>query len=531
MHELLGKHWDVVVVGAGMGGAVVGYELAKSGKSVLFLEKGMPATKGANSDQTSNLLEDPVQRMKSGYWPDKITRSNGNSEDGEFFIPLGCGPGGSTRLYASQLERFLPIDFAPPIGGVETKNVNFINDGWPIKYSEFLENYRKAEKLFKVSGTQDELNLDPQLNLGIPQRLGGLDEKIFCSLVKAGLHPFRAHIACSFVEGCNGCGGRVCKKSCKNDAEKIALTPALKLHGSAILYECEVDKLNFEDGAIKSLDFSHENKSYKVNGKIFILAAGALNSPLILFRSGQNFSYDGLANSSGMVGRNLMWHASDFFAVRSKNKASYLPGALKALSINDFYLYKNQKLGTIQSVGVPVDYGYVQSYLVNRVQKLPKKYGRLIPKSLIKISAHLGATYFRNSSVFATIVEDFPYYENRVIFNKELPYKIIFNYNNSKELNIRSHELYKNIKKVLEGDYQVIKLSRGMNINYGHACGTLRFGRDPKTSVLNQYNRAHDVSNLYVVDASFFPTSGGTNPSLTIAANALRVADYINSTQ
>ena len=83
---------------------------------------------------------------------------------------------------------------------------------------------------------------------------------------------------------------------------------------------------------------------------------------------------------------------------------------------------------------------------------------------------------------------------------------------------------------MLEGDYQVIKLSRGMNINYGHACGTLRFGHDPKTSVLNQFNRAHDVSNLYVVDASFFPTSGGTNPSLTIAANALRVADYINST-
>lgn len=83
---------------------------------------------------------------------------------------------------------------------------------------------------------------------------------------------------------------------------------------------------------------------------------------------------------------------------------------------------------------------------------------------------------------------------------------------------------------MLAGDYQAIKLSRGININYSHACDTLRFGHNPKTSASNHYNQAHDVSNLYVIDASFFPASVGTNPSLTIAANALRVADYINST-
>ena len=80
----------------------------------------------------------------------------------------------------------------------------------------------------------------------------------------------------------------------------------------------------------------------------------------------------------------------------------------------------------------------------------------------------------------------------------------------------------------LKSKYKTIRLSGKNNINFGHACGTCRFGSDPTKSVLNEKNRAHDLDNLYITDASFFPSSGGTNPSLTIAANAIRVAEEIN---
>jgi choline dehydrogenase-like flavoprotein len=530
MQNILNKKWDVVVVGAGMGGSLAGYELAKSGKSILFLEKGIQSDKKLTEKKSVNLLDDPVERMQSGFWPDKIYREGDGGGTHDFFIPLGCGAGGSTKLYASQLERFHLSDFLPLPANSKIENANFLIDGWPINYHDFSEYYRRAEKLFSVSGTQDKLNFDAELFLNPPQKIGELDEKIFNTLASSGLHPYRAHVACSYVKDCNGCGGIICNKNCKNDAEKVALSPALALPNTEILFRCEVERLNIENGTITSLNCIYKGMPIHINAKLVILAAGALSSPLILFRSGNDFFNNGLANASGMVGRNLMWHASDFFAVKAKDNICNSSGVLKSTSINDFYLYKNIKLGAIQSVGVPVDYEYVYSYLFNRVQKLSKNYSKIVPKYFLKLTARVAANYFKNSSIFATIVEDFPYFDNRIIFNKDKPFKIQFKYNYSDELRLRSHNLYRNIKTVLQDEYHVIKLSRGNNINFGHACGTLRFGNDPKTSVLNQYNRAHDVSNLYVVDASFFPTSGGTNPSLTIAANALRVADYINST-
>jgi choline dehydrogenase-like flavoprotein len=86
----------------------------------------------------------------------------------------------------------------------------------------------------------------------------------------------------------------------------------------------------------------------------------------------------------------------------------------------------------------------------------------------------------------------------------------------------------KKIANTLKSKYKTILLTGKNNINFGHACGTCRFGFDPAVSVLNENNHAHDVENLYITDASFFPSSGGTNPSLTIAANAIRVAEEIN---
>jgi choline dehydrogenase-like flavoprotein len=129
--------------------------------------------------------------------------------------------------------------------------------------------------------------------------------------------------------------------------------------------------------------------------------------------------------------------------------------------------------------------------------------------------------------VFASILEDLPYPENRVVPDPKALNGMRFEYRYPDELRERTRLYRKQLARKLAPNHRILVLTGANNINFGHGCGTCRFGDDPKTSVLDRDNRAHDVANLFVVDASFFPSSGGTNPSLTIAANALRVAEAI----
>jgi choline dehydrogenase-like flavoprotein len=144
--------------------------------------------------------------------------------------------------------------------------------------------------------------------------------------------------------------------------------------------------------------------------------------------------------------------------------------------------------------------------------------------AIIAYSASLFARYFK---LYTTIIEDLPYWENRVFYDPNAKNNMRFNYNYSNELSVRTQVFRKKIKDTLRRKFITFFITGKNNINFGHPSGTCRFGNDPKTSVLNKYKRCHDIENLYVVDASFFPSSSGTNPSLTIAANALRIAPYI----
>ena len=135
----------------------------------------------------------------------------------------------------------------------------------------------------------------------------------------------------------------------------------------------------------------------------------------------------------------------------------------------------------------------------------------------------------RSATLMATIVEDLPYPDNRVVLDANSSNGMRFEYRYPEELHARSQRFQRRLVEVLSPKMETLIVPLGRNnINFGHVCGTCRFGDDPRTSVLDASNRAHDLDNLYVVDASFFPSSGATNPSLTIAANALRVGEIID---
>lgn len=519
--------WDAVIVGTGMGGATLGAALAKQGHKVLFVEKGhFLFGDHDRGDGSQAILDDnsPGERLRTGWWPIKI-EGESSGENLSLFAPLGCGTGGTTSLYAAQLERLSPLDFdcGKTHGDVPGAS---IPERWPISFEDFAPYYRQAETLYEVCGTEDPLQPDPEAELREPPKLSDRDAHLFESFEALGLHPFRAHVGCRFIEGCTECGGSLCPRGCKSDAGRISLMPALTQHGAKILSNCEVVKLEADAERVTGVRCRQGDQELLLRGKVVVVAANAYMTPALLLKSTSEHWPEGLANRSGLVGRYLMMHTSDFIAIRAGKKLSH-EGPKKALALNDFYTDAGNKLGTLQSVGIQVNPGYVLYHLRNRADREKTWYLRL-GRPLFRPIAYIAAAFYKSSSVFASIVEDLPYAHNRIRLDPESENGMAFEYHYADELLERNRLFRKCLSRTIGKSHSVQVLNTDDNLNFGHVCGTCRFGDDPDESVLDRNNRAHDVENLYVVDASFFPTSGGNNPSLTIAANALRVAEAIS---
>ena len=503
--------WDVAIVGAGMGGAALGYSLAIAGHRVLFIEKGLAEFAAGEEDDPDSL--DPETRLRNGRWPQQISGSI-DSTPVRFFPSLGCGAGGSTLLYSAALERFSPSDF-----GVTDE---LGSQAWPIGYESLEPYYRRAERLLQVRGSQDPLQ--PPSQMMEPPALTACDAHFFESTQANGMHPYRVHTGCSYIDGCGQCGGVICHKACKQDARRAFIEPALATGNAIILDQCHVARVEADSVAVTELSCEKNGEAFSVAAKLYVLAAGALSTPLLLLNSANEFWPNGLANSSDLVGRNLMFHVSDFFAVwpRGRTRVSE-PG--KSIGFRDFYEHQGLRLGAIQSTGLTATAGNVLHFIKSMIDRKGWFWFKPL-KPLLRIPAAIGAMIFGKATIFASILEDMPYPENRVRPNPQEPGAIYFEYTVHAELRQRIHAFRRLYRRIFE-KHKMIVLNNEVNLNYGHACGTCRFGTDPATAVLDVNNRTHDLRNLYIVDASFFPSSGGTNPSLTIAANALRVGEHI----
>jgi choline dehydrogenase-like flavoprotein len=518
---------DVIVVGTGMGGSTVGFALARLGRRVLFLEKGLlrfGAADRGDGCPCPDAEDSPEARLRRGWWPHPIV---GRTDAGcmEIFGTQGCGSGGTSGVYAAQLERFHSADFAPRAHYPDVPGTT-LPEAWPITYEDLLPYYREAEALYRVRGTDDPLNPDPESPLLEPPPMSERDQALFDSLGQLGLHPYRAHVAFEFVDGCEECGGVICPRNCKNDAGRICLMPALRQHGAQILDQSEVLRLETSGRAVQKVYCRWRGQTLALSAKVVVLAGGAFFTPRLLLESSSDAYPDGLANSSRLVGRNLMLHTGHFLAIHQREEASK-EGPKKSIALNDFYIADGKKLGTVQSVGVDVSWGSVL-YHMRSVTKMAPRWWRPLTSPFLRLAARASAAYFRDSAVLATIAEDLPYHENGVVLDRSAKSGFRFEYRYTDELFERNELMRSLIKRALAGRHPTVALSPLKFLNYAHACGTCRFGVDPTKSVLNANNRAHDVDNLYVVDASCFPSSSGTNPSLTIAANALRVGKAIH---
>jgi len=507
--------WDVVVVGGGMGGGTISWRLASAGLRVLLIERGQ-AVDGQNQPDLSETNQQ--KRESSGIWPTML-RGSIDGKISETWPYLGCGLGGSSLLYGGALQRFDEQDFLPHEFGSGRLS------GWPFRYDELLDNYRLAERVFRVHGAgYPSAPADKLSDLLDPMPMSDADRALYKQFGEAGLHPFRLHVARNGGKACGFCADGSCTMRCRMDSFQACIKPAAETNYLQVLDQTEAVRVEFNQRSAEHLEVKRGTQSFRIQARVFVVAAGALFTPKILLKSKTSTFPNGVGNQSGCLGRNLMFHASDFFALWPA-KPSSITGFSKSLAFRDLYWLDGVPYGEVQSMGFAANQNDILQYLHDKFWQSPFRHLPFLRHSL-RLPAMLASRAFQHAMVFSSIVQDLPYGGNRVEFCETAPCEIRYTYTISDELRERIFAM----RRLLDERWQNIRyfrLNRDLSLNLGHPCGTCRADLAPSSGVVDEHFRVHETDNLYVADASVFPTSGGTNPSLTVAACALRCADQI----
>lgn len=514
--------FDVVIVGSGAGGATVAQALAPSGRSILILERGEHLPRESDNWNPKAVFVERKYRTKE-KWRDRA---------GRLFNPnTHYWVGGNTSFYGAALMRMKAKDFE------ETLHADGISPAWPIRYRDLAPYYERAEHLWRVRG---ERHIDPFDEPGDPpypfpplahdpgiaalkthfESLGWRPSPLPLGVNRQDEAPWASHCI-----RCKTCGGYPCLLKAKSDARSIALDPLALAPNVTLLDRRKAVRVETDAQGHRATAVLCEGPDgeERYSGDIIVLAAGAVNTAALMLGSANAAHPNGLANSSGQLGRNYMFHTTS--AVLSLALEPFDVTFPKTLCVMDFYW------------GEP-DGSY--NYPMGQIQLLEYMSGQTLEGQIEDwIPAGLVPDLFANALAdrmisFLAMSEDLPDPNNRVSISGDGEITLSYLPNN-----LASHgRLVKRLEHGLanftaarhtlwEPHFQIDEL---LPI-YGtaHQCGTARFGTDPASSVLDPLCKAHDLDNLYVTDSSFFVSSAAVNPTLTIVANALRVAEHIES--
>ncbi|WP_368073670.1 GMC family oxidoreductase N-terminal domain-containing protein [Tateyamaria omphalii] len=406
------QSWDVIIIGAGMGGGLLGRRLTDHGLRILFVEKG-PAGHEADSQTGRDSPVTPEARQIRGIWPKPAEVRLGGVTT-RFFGPYGSGVGGSSTFYAAALERpeRHDIDDSPdlphPCGG------------WPVGFDALQPYFDEATALLHLSGTPDPLSREPEpKGLKPPIAASDADLALMQEMEKSDLHPYRLHVAVKYADTCRQCFDRKCRWNCKMDGRSAGVVPALSTGRAALLDNCEVREILDNGATVTGLLVSAHDETATLHGTRYALCGGSLGSARLMLAS-QSHSEKGCANSSDWVGRGLMFHINELFVLWPKTKSARTGPFGKAVSLRDLYTAPGKRFGLVQSLGLDVSYGNIV-YFLGQIfdQSFLRRFHRL--RGLIRIPALVASRLFGKAAVFVGIMEDFPYPENRVVLNSEDP--------------------------------------------------------------------------------------------------------------
>jgi choline dehydrogenase-like flavoprotein len=488
---------DIVVIGSGMGGGTVAHALAQRGADVLVLERGERIPREPENWSPHAVF---VERR---YKPAERWLDGG----GRPFAPgVHYVVGGSTKVYGASLPRLREQDF----GALEHREGT--SPAWPFSYADVEPYYAEAEHMYRVHG---EFGDDPTA----PPRSGpfpfpAVEHEPYIAeladrLRAQGVHPAATSMGIDLRPGgacvrSPTCDGFPCMRGAKSDAETCGVDPALATGNARLETGVRVRRIVTDGGGrrVQRLMAEGRDGAVDVRGGKFVLAAGAVNSAALLLASADEKHPDGLANGSGQVGRNFMMHNNAHIVAVDLDRRNDVVFQ-KTLGVNDFYLDGGDgfPLGSLQLIGK------VQGVMMKTAAP------RGVPLALLDQVA-------KRSVEWLVMAEDLPSPENRVIVDSA---GRITTARTARGMSTHAR-LLKRAKQILrDAGYDAI-LTQHFDISMNsHQCGTVVAGRDPATSVLDPWCRAHELENLWVVDGGFFPSSAATNPALTIAAQALRV--------
>ncbi|MBV8416220.1 MAG: GMC family oxidoreductase [Verrucomicrobia bacterium] len=496
------KAYDLIIIGTGMGGGTLAYALRDSGRKILMLERGDYLPSEPENWDPQAVFARTRYKPKEQWFDDS---GRPFSPGVHYFV------GGNTKVYGAALPRFRKEDFAA------LEHVGGVSPAWPWTYEEFEPYYCRAEQMLFVHGEPGIDPTEPPRSAPFPFPAVPHEpyiEDLRTRLERQGLHPFFLPLGIDLrQEGkcirCKTCDGFPCKVNAKADADISCVRPALASENVELITRALVRRLITDPSGkrVSDVEIERDGESRRISADTFVVACGAVNSAALLLRSASSLHPNGLANSSGLVGRHYMVHNNT--ALMAVDPFRINPTTFqKTMAVNDFYFRGEEgyrfPLGNLQLLGK------LQAGMLTANQ-------RWVPKPILREFAGRSVDWWIMS-------EDLPDPENRIILGPGGRIEVRFRSNN-----VSAHErLIKAAGRMLRRAGFPIVLTQRMGIETNsHQCGTARFGTDPAKSVLDPFCRSHDVTNLLVVDSAFFPSSAAVNPALTIAAQALRVADHL----
>jgi len=492
--------FDIIIVGSGAGGGTVARELADTGAKILIVERGDFIPQEDQNWNPTSVWKD-LRYRTSETWLD---------ESGTPFRPYThyC-VGGNTKFWGTVMYRLRPGDFDV------VEHLDGTSPGWPIDYDTLAPFYDRAERMYDVHG---QAGVDPTEGPRGPYPFPPVPHSrivgdIVDRLKAQGLHPSPLPLGlrenCVF---CNTCNSFPCKIHAKSDADVCAVRPATQ-HPNVSLWTNASARRLITDASgkrVEAVEIERNGVVEKISAPLVIVSCGAVNSAALLLRSATDRHPHGLANSSGLVGKRYMAHLATmmqgFHPFRVNDTVFQ-----KTVAINDFYWkgpHTTYPLGQIQSQG--------------------RTHGVMAQTVVPQVPLWAYEAWVARGVDWLAMTEDLPRVENKVTIESNGGIRLHYKPNNL----VAHEQLVDETRKILRKlGFWIVMTHSHKAKNTTHQCGTLVFGTDPRESVLDTYCRAHDIDNLFVVDASFFPSSAAVNPGLTIIAQAIRAADHIRATK
>ena len=506
--------WDAIVIGSGFGGAMAAHALVTAGRRVLMLERGGWVARGPQNWDTNGVgLATPHYSTESAY---EVTSGTRRYRTGSW----NC-VGGQSVFYGAASFRFRECDFGPAPAVVGDSGA-----AWPFAYDVMEPYYGQAEELLGVAGESGRDPTEPRRTTPYPQRPAPLSrpaQLIADAATRLGLNPFRIPLAISYVAGdgrrgcirCGTCDGYACAAEAKNDVA-TAIIPTLVANGMVLRPNTVCVRL-VRDGsrvrAVECVDRITGERS-QLTASTFVLAAGALATPNLLLAS--QLAERNPAGRS--VGRYLMRHRNAIVLGVYARQPNPERAFDKQVAIHDFYFGAPEWDTSLGPLG--------------GIQQLTPSVG-LVRAQLPAVVREPAATLVSHATGLLVIAEDQPRAENHVTLDASaldrfgLPQLRVYHTHTARD-DAAAAVLITHAKRILREAGARLTYVHPIE-TFSHALGTVRMGIDPRTAPLDAHGRYRGLDNLYVADASALPRSAGVNPSLTIAANALRIGAGIGA--